>query len=405
MKCQNCGADNLDANRFCERCGIALGELKVEPRAQNPLESHSTSRPMTLFSDATKRKMVVGTIIIAIILIVATPLGYMYYNQPVRGSGSVSASTVDAGQEVAFGFTPNKGISPFRYSWAFGDGATSSDRNPHHTYSIPGTFAPAVTVRDEAGRMMTWTTSIQVNHLPQVVGTISPSAFLHSSNASFTAQAEEGTPGYSYSWQFGDGASRSEQNPTHYYTTGNYVAVVVVTDDMGMTASWSTVILVPHLIVTGIVTPTVGASSLNASFSAQAEGGTRGYSYLWEFGDGTTSALENTTHHYSVGIYTATVIATDALGITATWSTKVSVNSNLTVGWLVRWVTGGESFTCTPSQGAPPYSFYWDIGLGQSSTQQNFTFDYGGSGTTTITLTVTDSIGNTAQLQKVIQYG
>ncbi|MQY14013.1 hypothetical protein SRB5_41740 [Streptomyces sp. RB5] len=47
-----------------------------------------------------------------------------------------------------------------RYSWDFGDGTTSTDANPSHTYTTAGTFRPTLTVRDPQG--LTGTASLVV---------------------------------------------------------------------------------------------------------------------------------------------------------------------------------------------------------------------------------------------------
>ncbi len=239
------------------------------------------------------------------------------YPAPVGGDGSVSKTTIDPGQGVQFGFIPSPGVAPYRYSWSFGDGGVSSEDNPYHTYSSPGTYVSSVTVSDSAGNTTTWSTTIVVNPPPSVVGS---------------------------------------------------------------------------------VTPTIGASSLNASFTAQAHGGIPGYSYYWQFGDGNSSDSQNTTHLYSIGDYTATVVATDGEGLTATWSININVNLPLMTGIEEVYTGPGftEAFYCTPSQGVPPYSFYWQFGDGQSSTLQNPSHLYM-AGTWYISLNVTDAIGETVE--------
>ena len=328
MKCPNCGFEVSEGKRFCGQCGAAIDATQVRPVAPSiPQPGSVVTKPPAspLLSDRTKKRLKVGVIVIAVILIVGSVLGYLYYYQSVRGSGSVSATTIDAGQEVQFSFTPSKGVSPYRYSWDFGDGGSSTEQNPHHSYTSSGRYMPLVTVRDTAGKSTTWHTTIVVNHLPTVMGTASPSVGVLSLNVSFTAQVRDGTPGFVYSWLFGDGTSSDAQNPTHHYSIGNYVATVQVRDGAGMTA---------------------------------------------------------------------------------TWSVSITVNLSLTVGVIVRWIGPGdtESFACTPSQGVPPYSFYWQFGPGLSSTLQNFTYNYGRAGTTTVFLNVTDSIGEIVGFQQAIQF-
>ncbi|MFI6297180.1 carbohydrate-binding protein [Nonomuraea sp. NPDC050790] len=61
---------------------------------------------------------------------------------------------------------------PLTYSWNFGDGATSTQANPTHTYATNGTYTPTLTVRDSAG--LPGTASLVVT-----VGNTAPSVTLN----------------------------------------------------------------------------------------------------------------------------------------------------------------------------------------------------------------------------------
>ena len=54
----------------------------------------------------------------------------------------------------------------------------------------------------------------------------------------FTGSVYGGEPGYSWSWDFGDGTTSTEQNPTHTYTSlGEYPVELTVVDDTGAIAT------------------------------------------------------------------------------------------------------------------------------------------------------------------------
>lgn len=52
----------------------------------------------------------------------------------------------------------------------------------------------------------------------------------------------------------------------------------------------------------------------NFTFVASIAGGTPPYTYLWDFGDGTTSTQESPTHNFDSGTYSVTLTITDAAG-------------------------------------------------------------------------------------------
>ena len=262
------------------------------------------------------RRLVIGTTAVAVALVIGSTLGYLYYYQPVRGDGSVSTTTIDAGQGVQFGYTPNQGLSPFRYSWDFGDGGVSSERSPLHSYNAPGTYGSTVTVSDTAGKTTSWTTTITVNAHPSVEGAVSASIGVSSLNASFSAQVQGGTPGYAYLWQFGDGTTSQVQNPTHRYSIGNYTARLVTTDATGMTASWTGSITVKWPLTVGLTCHLDPYILYTEDFSCTPAQGLAPYTFYWDFGDGQSSTVQNPSHYLVPGSHTITLTVGDFAGET-----------------------------------------------------------------------------------------
>ncbi|HUO84296.1 MAG TPA: PKD domain-containing protein, partial [Thermoanaerobaculia bacterium] len=65
----------------------------------------------------------------------------------------VSASTITAGQTVSF--SDRSSGSPTSWTWSFGDGGSSSQQHPSHTYTSAGTFTATLTARNSAGSSTT----------------------------------------------------------------------------------------------------------------------------------------------------------------------------------------------------------------------------------------------------------
>lgn len=65
---------------------------------------------------------------------------------------------------VAVTFNDTSTNNPVSWSWTFGDGGTSSVKNPMHTYTTPGTYTVTLIVTN-AGGSATTTGSITVNSL------------------------------------------------------------------------------------------------------------------------------------------------------------------------------------------------------------------------------------------------
>ena len=128
----------------------------------------------------------------------------------------------------------------------------------------------------------------------------------------------------SFYWQFGDGTTSTEQNPTHTYgMAGKYpVALQSKNNQTGGYGMWDGFITVtngvvpeptptqvPGDIISGFtVFPMNGTAPLSVQFIDTSSGNP--VSWLWDFGDGTTSTLQNPIHEYTAeGSYSVTILA------------------------------------------------------------------------------------------------
>jgi PKD repeat protein len=67
-------------------------------------------------------------------------------------------ATPTAGPEpLVVRFTDQSAGDPIAWSWSFGDGASSGEQNPPHTYTTPGTYAVTLVVKNEDGETSTCT--------------------------------------------------------------------------------------------------------------------------------------------------------------------------------------------------------------------------------------------------------
>lgn len=71
-------------------------------------------------------------------------------NRYINAEFSVDDRTPLVGEQAVI-FTPNALINDVRYQWSFGDGTTSTEAVPSHTYTTSGTFSVALTTQDGNG--------------------------------------------------------------------------------------------------------------------------------------------------------------------------------------------------------------------------------------------------------------
>ena len=116
------------------------------------------------------------------------------------------------------------------YRWDFGDGTTSTECDPRHTYQDPGTYTVSLTVRGPGGEDTERKPDfIRVSAVPAPVAdfTASPT----SGPAPLTVRFTNFSRGEitSYYWNFGDGTTSTERDPQHtYQEPGSYTVSLTV---------------------------------------------------------------------------------------------------------------------------------------------------------------------------------
>jgi PKD repeat protein len=140
-----------------------------------------------------------------------------------------------------------------------------------------------------------------------------------------------------YAWDFGDGGTSTEQNPSHFYlTAGGKTATVTVSDGKGGTGSATLNVTVqsnrnPFIQGGTTAVPSAGLAPLAVQFTGAAfdfDGHT--VSYSWDLdGDGEFETTEqNPTRTYTeVGTHNAVLRVTDPFGGAATRTLPITVLS------------------------------------------------------------------------------
>jgi gliding motility-associated-like protein len=211
----------------------------------------------------------------------------------------------------------------------------------------------------------------------------------------------------SWNWNFGNGNTSSLQNPTaSYFTPGSYTVTLTVTNSNGSNtltrSQYITVYEGP--VVDFAAIPLSGCFPLRVQFedlSTPGSGNTN-VTWLWDFGNGSTSTLQNPLSVYNTaGSFSITLRVTNDKGCIKTISRPNYINVTNGVKALF---TNTQATVCSPpatiaftnnSTGPPILSYFWDFGDGNFSNATNPVHTYLSGGSFIATLVTTSSAGCT----------
>jgi PKD repeat protein len=317
---------------------------------------------------------------------------------------------------LAVKFTDTSAGRPNKWAWDFGDGSTSTDQSPAHTYAKAGTYTVTLTAKNGYG-----------SDTETKTGFVTTGAKL---TADFTADQRLGTAPLTvhftdlsvgnpatWSWDFGDGSTATEQNPTHVYKAeGSYDVTLTVTNSIGTDTEKKTAVIDGTCVpgATGYITvgrapaadfsasPTTGNPPLAVTFTDKSTGAVP-LTYQWSFGDGGFSTSTSPSHIYAAaGLYTVSLTVTNPFGSdTETKSELIRVGAGPVADFDAAPQSGMLPLVVafTDKSTGNPTTWRWDFGDGVTSNEKNPSHTYSRAGTYGITLTVTNAFGSSTKIK------
>jgi len=236
-----------------------------------------------------------------------------------------SNSEVCIGELITFESTTAGAVS--KYAWDFGDGASSTQDNPSHIFSVAGAKTVKLSVTFTNGTVLTADKSIVVHDLPVPDFSLDGSSFcLNNQDVCLTDNSSMGSTTNGYDSRiilWGDGNSTTSNNPAStkqvcyggYQSLANnpYTIIVEVINDKGCEAKWQDDInILPDF------QPTFQGKIGGATCDDQEVCFTNGLankppsiaSFEWDYGDGSTNSTNwaGECHKYTAsGVYRVTL--------------------------------------------------------------------------------------------------
>ena len=260
-----------------------------------------------------------------------------------------------------------------KYTWDFGDGKSSTERNPVHLYGSEGVYSISLSITDlyGCGASITKTNYVVIGNpvadfkVSDSTGTCPPLV------VNFTNQSSN----YSkWKWDFGDGSTSTERNPSHFYSqVGTFISKLTVYGPGGCVSEKTQTIKVDGPEGTFSYNTMIGCAPLNITFKAATQ---KNYSFVWDFDDGTTQSTRdsNIVHTYETpGVYLPKMILQDANGCSVPIKGADSIH---VYGVLASYKHDGAkvcdssmvSFSSTSVHNDAVVKYLWNFGDGTTST-------------------------------------
>lgn len=294
--------------------------------------------------------------------------------------------------EVDFNSSSQQVVASY---WDFGDGTTSTETNPSHTYTSAGIYNVTQIVEGPGGCLDTLYKSnlieafaVDANYTVDTNVTCVPTVL------NFKGVGQDVTSWY---WDFGDNSFSNLQNPTHIYNTaGTYEITLAVSDVNGCSDTIKTEngVIIPGSITYFSITDSITCDNAITQFRDLS---TNASSWYWTFGDGNTSTAKNPTHLYEApGTYTVSLVTEDSTGCSNSYisSTPFTLVSAPKAKFSVNKRKGCAPFELNINDlTSNATSWKWDMGDGNGLGTTPSTYSYATAGNYTITLTAKNDQG------------
>lgn len=313
----------------------------------------------------------------------------------------------------------NESLEADRFLWNFGDGNTSIEEDPQHTWQNSGndavSFSVSLTAENSYGCESTWQETITV--YPEIVADFTTAEGLNAGcsplEISFINQSEGAT---SYAWDFGNNQSSQATNTSHTFYNNtdepvDYVVQLVATSWFGCrNETEQTITVSPQVNAEFSVSPPQQSYPNTTIELINHFPDNEQWTYTWDLGDGTILENDNGsfTHTYqwnnedlSTRDYTITLTVQNDW-CSETYTQFVRITSPTPVAGFTGIMEGCAPYTVTLENNSTyAHSFRWNFGDETVSYDQHPQHTFFNEGSYQITLIAIGDAGRDSITQMI----
>ena len=299
----------------------------------------------------------------------------------------------------------NGSANGITFNWDFGNGQTSTLRSPTYTYPVQGNYRVVIKVTNSCFTT-TDSVTLRINALPKASFTANTNDYCTPANVQFTNTSANNA--VSYQWVFAGGtpAVSSDPNPSVIYNTGGIYDVLLIAintngRDTLRRTSYIRINAAPAINFEMSRAP----SSTTVVFSNRTVGAS---TYLWNFGDGSTSTEPAPQHVYrTTGVYRVCLTATNTCGTGSRCDTLTLLSlpsATVSVNQAIGCTPHSAQFTGQNPSNVTSWLWTFQGGVPATSTDRSPQVIYTTSGVYRVTLRVSNAAGfNTTTLDSFVR--
>ncbi|MEP0773150.1 MAG: PKD domain-containing protein [Acidobacteriota bacterium] len=280
---------------------------------------------------------------------------------PPQANFTFSPASPAAGATVQF--ADRSSCFPHSWSWQFGSGGPlSSEARPRQTFPAPGTYPVRLTAANAAGTSSALVRSLEVAESVTARFVFRPSPTAVGTPVQFEDRSDG--PVSEWRWEFGDGASSRERNPTHTFGRVGKFPVTLTVLGGGGTSTRVEDVEVRELVADFVYVPLYPRVGEPIQFEDRTLGTPT--SRRWSFGDGSESSEPAPRHTFPGGGPYRVTLTVKKNGFEDSVSRRIVFVPDVSFTWQPRWPETGRDVVFSGTSTAPVNWWSWNYGDGSA---------------------------------------
>jgi gliding motility-associated-like protein len=276
------------------------------------------------------------------------------------------------------------------FKWILSNGYTSNSYHLAYSFAKTGKYTVKLIASVGASCIDSLQKTVEVLPGPKADFSVADTLQCLTNNSFVCTNLSDTGGGVGYRWYFSDNSSSGNYNSVHSFVKdGSYQIKLILTSKVNscQDSMVKNVRVIKSPATRFTISDSVQCEDVNHFlFFNKSDTSLSNVSFLWDFGDGSTSAATNPDHYYnSAGFYSIKLVVSAGLGCTDSVTKTVQVLTNSLADFSFDTVdcSGKVNFT-NLSTGAT--DFLWDFGDGKTSIDVNPLHTYDLKGIYPVTL-------------------